>query len=165
MQQCGSSQTTVVALNQFLCVKLSWWSSFPPESSSSSVFTAEWRTPHYFLHFQKKRKKKKSHFISFIKKKKLQLGVENNTKSSSSHFQSLFQDIWESQPISLRMRCREIKKQPCVEIRTYSDVNLWCRLNLWVNIKKEGSYNLLCSSFCSSVSRVNLVSAPVSVRR
>lgn len=31
----------------------------------------------------------------------------------------------------------------------HSDVNLWCRLNLWVNIKKEGSYNLLRSSFCS----------------
>lgn len=30
-----------------------------------------------------------------------------------------------------------------------SEVSLWCRLNLRVNIKKEGSYNLLRSSFCS----------------
>lgn len=43
-----------------------------------------------------------------------------------------------------------------VDVGMCSDVNLWCRLNLWVNIKEEGSYNLLYSSFCSRVCESSL---------
>lgn len=118
-------------------------------------------------------KKCLSHFISSVwregKKKKtfckLHLCVENDTKSDREVYlqRSWYSFSLPSQIISqppfqddlrvLRAGFHQHDEQGniAVEIRTFSDVSLWCRLNLWVNIKKQGSYNLLCSSFCSNV--------------
>lgn len=123
---------------------------------------------------EKKKRKCLSHFISSIKKKKEEKKNPRQTSSQCRKWHKVWQGSLSAAVLMFSVKLslctvslpfqddlrvlraasfqREEEENITVEIRMCSDVNLWCRLNLWVNIKKEGSYNLLCSSFCLSVS-------------
>lgn len=137
---------------------------------------------HFFLRTFRlpagEKKKRLSHFISsiYLKKKKKKGGkkssanfisAENDKSDGEVYLQPSWCSVFLlSQIISrqsfdpfkddLRFFHREEGETITVEAGMRSDANLWCRLNLWVNIKEEGSYNLLCSSFCSSVCESSL---------
>lgn len=118
---------------------------------------------------ERKKKRRVSHFISscFLEKLKLweeelhlrisdtKSDVEVHLQPSSCWFFSWLNYLPAQFP-ALRRGSESSEPTPFAargnispEAAMRSDVNLWCRLNLRVNIKKEGSYNLLRSSFCS----------------
>lgn len=94
-QRCLSP--AVIALNLFFHMKLSWWSSFPPESSIAELqprctvtdSTSVWGLLRFPAGEKKRKKKTLSHFISSIRKRE-----EKNLLQTSSRCRK-WHKVWQ----------------------------------------------------------------------